>query len=166
MEIWGVAGLLEIGDHSAFETSLRHYKELSKQYHLSNFAWGLRCAQAMRAILHGKFAEAERLANDAFEIGGDTFGELASGVYGVQMFTIRREQGRLAEGAPLFRRFLDENPRDAAWRPGLAGVANDLGFEAAARTALAETAAHGFAFPIDVKRSLSFSDLAEGCTRR
>jgi tetratricopeptide (TPR) repeat protein len=89
---------------------------------------------------------------------------LATGVYGVQMFTIRREQGRLAEVAPLFRRFLDENPRDAAWRPGLAVIASDLGFEEAARKAFAEMAAAGFAFPADAKRSLTLSYLAEVCT--
>ena len=90
---------------------------------------------------------------------------MATGVYGVQMFTIRREQGRLAEVAPLFRRFLDENPRDAAWRPGLAVIASDLGFAEAARKAFAEMAAAGFAFPADAKRSLTLSYLAEVCTR-
>jgi tetratricopeptide (TPR) repeat protein len=90
---------------------------------------------------------------------------LATGVYGVQMFTIRREQGRLAEVAPLFRRFLDENPRDVAWRPGLAVIASDLGFAEAARKAFAEMASGGFEFPADAKRSLTLSYLAEVCTR-
>ena len=112
----------------------------------------------------GEFAEAERLADRALEIGANVHGDLATGVYGVQMFTIRREQGRLAEVAPLFRRFLDENPRDAAWRPGLAVIASDLGFEEAARKAFAEMAAAGFAVPADAKRSLTLSYLAEVCT--
>jgi len=92
-------------------------------------------------------------------------GEMTTGVYGVQMFTIRREQGRLSEVAPLFRRFLDENPQDSAWRPGLAVIASDLGFEEAARKAFVEMAAAGFAFPVDAKRSLTLSYLAEVCTR-
>ena len=49
-----------------------------------------------------------RLADQALTVGRDVQGDLAAGVYGVQMFTIRREQGRLAEVAPVFRRFLDE----------------------------------------------------------
>src|ERR1700757_2530570 len=109
----------------------------------------------MRTMLHGDFAEAERLAEAALELGRDAAGELATGVYGVQMFTIRREQGRLAEVAPLFRRFLDENPRDGAWRPGLAVIASDLGFTDAARKAFAEMAAAGFALAADAKRSLT-----------
>ena len=107
----------------------------------------------------------ERLAEEAGEIGRDLFGEIAIGVYGVQMFTIRREQGRLAEVAPLVRRFLDENPEDAAWRPGLAVIASDLGFEPAARKAFESLAAGGFAFPIDAKRNLTLSYLAEVCAR-
>jgi tetratricopeptide (TPR) repeat protein len=83
----------------------------------------------------------------------------------VQMFTIRRAHGRLAEVAPLFRRFLDENPQDAAWRPGLALIASDLGFEEPARKAFERIAATGFAFPIDATRNLTLSYLAEVCTR-
>ena len=110
--------------------------------------WVLASTRALRAIMHGDFAEAERLAEEALEVGRGSFGEIATGVYGVQMFTIRREQGRLAEVAPLLRRFLDENPQDAAWRPGLAVIASDLGFEPAARKAFENFAAGGFASPL------------------
>ena len=99
------------------------------------------------------------------QLVGEVQGELATCVDGVQMFTIRREQGRLAEVAPLFRRFLDENPRDGAWRPGLAVMASDLGFAEAARKAFAEMASAGFALAADAKRSLTLSYLAEVCTR-
>jgi hypothetical protein len=119
----------------------------------------------MRAILHGEFADAERFAQEALEIAGESEGELAAGVYGVQMFTIRREQGCLAEVAPVLRRFMDENPQDAAWRPGLTLIASDLGFDDPARTSFEELASGGFAFPIDAKWSLTISYLAEVCAR-
>jgi len=121
-------------------------------------------AHAMRAILGGEFAEAERLAERAFEAARDFSSEYADGVYGVQMFTIRREQGRLAEVAPILRRFIDDNPRDAAWRPGMALIASDLGFRDAARKSFEDLAAAGFAFPFDAKRTLTLSYLAEVCT--
>jgi tetratricopeptide (TPR) repeat protein len=159
-----VATYLEMGDYEGFTVSLTRFGEYSSKYRISAFEWGLTSADAMRAILLGEFSEAERLADQALEIGRDVHGEMAAGVYGVQMFTIRREQGRLAEVAPLFRRFLDENPRDAAWRPGLALIASDLGFAEAARKAFAEMASVGFTFPADAKRSLTLSYLAEVCT--
>ena len=44
-----------------------------------------------------------------------------SSVYGIQMFGIRREQGRLAELAPAVRA-LAASDRAAAWRPGPGGA--------------------------------------------
>jgi tetratricopeptide (TPR) repeat protein len=159
-----VASYLEMGDYAGFAASLIWFREYSSKHRISTHEYGLTSVDAMRAILLGEFAEAERLADRALEIG-EAQADLATGVYGVQMFTIRREQGRLAEVAPLFRRFLDENPGDGAWRPGLAVIASDLGFEEAARKAFAEMASAGFVFPADAKRSLTLSYLAEVCTR-
>ena len=46
-------------------------------------------------------------------------GRDAAGVYGIQMFSIRREQGRLAELAPVIRILAAGATREAPWRPGL-----------------------------------------------
>jgi len=157
---------LEMGDIAGFEAFVTRLCELgerdqsstSQEYAAFSFS-------TVREILHGDLGEAERFAEKALVAAHYIHGEVAHGVYGVQMFTIRREQGRLAEVAPLFRRFLDENPQDAAWRPGLALIASDLGFEQPARKAFEEIAATGFAFPIDAKRNLTLSYLAEVCAR-
>ena len=159
------AALLEIADLAACEASFERLRSVAENQTRGDL-WGVTSMGAMRAILHGDFTSAEHLAEEALKIGGGSHGETAAiGVYGVQMFTIRREQGRLAEVAPLLRRFLDENPQDAAWRPGLALIASDLGFESAARTAFENLAAGGFAFPVDAKWSLTISYLAEVCAR-
>jgi DNA-binding CsgD family transcriptional regulator len=47
-------------------------------------------------------------------------------VYGIQMFGIRREQGRLAELAPAVRA-LAVSDRAESWRPGLAALMAELG---------------------------------------
>jgi tetratricopeptide (TPR) repeat protein len=83
----------------------------------------------------------------------------------MQMFTIRREQGRLAEVAPLVKRFVAENSRDAVWRPGLALIASDLGFRDAAQKTFGEIAAEGFPVPVDAKRNITLCYLAEVCAR-
>jgi tetratricopeptide (TPR) repeat protein len=156
---------LEMADLAAFEASLAHVRELLEMWQVAADLWVTTSAGTMAALLRGDFAEAERLAEEALELGRDTHGEIATGVYGMQMFTIRREQGRLAEVAPLLRRFLDENPQDLAWRPGLALIASDLGFDQAARKAFEDLAAGGFAFPVDAKWSVTISYLAEVCAR-
>jgi hypothetical protein len=165
--MWGsgpAATYLEMGDFVGFTASLTQFREYSSKHRISSFEWGLTSADAMRAILLGEFAEAGRLADRALGIGELVQGEMATGVYGVQMFTIRREQGRLAEVAPLFRRFLDENPQEATWRPGLALIASDLGFEDASRRAFEDMAAARFVLPIDAKRTVTLSYLAR-CAR-
>ncbi len=90
--------LLEMGDLPGYEATLTHLCEMAERRQLLEM-WVLDCHRALQAILRGDFVEAERLAEEALEVGHASFGELATGVYGVQMFTIRREQGRLAEVA-------------------------------------------------------------------
>jgi hypothetical protein len=87
------------------------------------------------------------------------------GVYGMQMFTIRREQSRLAEVAPLLKRFVDEHPDDATWRPGLMLIASDLGFETQARRNLDQLTESESCIPMDSKRLVTLTYLAEVAAR-
>ena len=49
-------------------------------------------------------------------------GRDASGTHGIQMFSIRREQGRLAELAHAVRLLASEPDRAGPWQPGLVAV--------------------------------------------
>ena len=77
------------------------------------------------------------------------------------MFSIRREQGRLAEVAPVVKSLVDEKPDEKAWLPGFALIAADLGFDEPARRRLHGVAETGFEMPFDAKRSASLSYVAE-----
>ena len=57
--------------------------------------------RAAWAFMQGRFAEAERFAEQAFAIGRQLHAERATGMLGLQMFSLRREQGRLRELEPL-----------------------------------------------------------------
>jgi class 3 adenylate cyclase/tetratricopeptide (TPR) repeat protein len=160
-----IPAFLEMADRPAYEALLARYGELIEKRQAASESYSFTSNGVMHAILRGEFAKAGSLAERALELGRDLHGDVALGVYGMQMFTIRREQGRLAEVAPLLRRFLAKNPQESAWRPGLALIATDLGFEHAARKAFADLAASGFALPIDAKRNITLSYLAEVCTR-
>jgi tetratricopeptide (TPR) repeat protein len=127
--------------------------------------WMISVMRAMRAILHGDFAAAERLSAEALEFMNDPGFDPSQGIHGMQMFTIRREQGRLGEVAPLIRRFVDEYPDDATWRPGLMLIASELGFDDQARKHFDAMATSGFALPVDSKRSLTLVYLSEVCAR-
>jgi DNA-binding CsgD family transcriptional regulator/tetratricopeptide (TPR) repeat protein len=95
------------------------------------------------ALCDGRLDEAEALAQRSHEWSRLLTGRDASGVHGIQLFGIRREQGRLAELAPVIKVLTDEDGRDGPWRPGLIAVLAELGMEAEARRELALLAADG-----------------------
>ena len=95
------------------------------------------------ALCDGRLAEAEALAIRSDEWGRLLSGRDASGTYGIQMFSVRREQGRLAELAPAVRLLAGEAGRDGPWRPGLVAVLAELGMESEARRELARLAGEG-----------------------
>ncbi len=95
------------------------------------------------ALCDGQLAEAEAMAERSHEWGRLLTGRDATGTYGIQMFSIRREQGRLAELAPVIRILAGDAEREGPWRPGLIAVLVELGMEAQARRELSRLAAGG-----------------------
>jgi len=100
---------------------------------------------AARAAMSGRFEDSEHLAQQALAIGQRVQGEAASGIFGQQMFVLRRQQGRLKEVEPVVRMFVQQNSAAAAWRPGLAVIYSDLGLTDDARKEFEELARHDFA---------------------
>ncbi|HUJ65226.1 MAG TPA: AAA family ATPase, partial [Acidimicrobiales bacterium] len=82
--------------------------------------------QSMRALLAADLVEAEALAERSQELGRQ-LGEDVSGVYGLQMFLVRREQDRLRELAPMVQMLLSKNPVAEMWQPGLIALLAELG---------------------------------------
>jgi class 3 adenylate cyclase/tetratricopeptide (TPR) repeat protein len=153
----------EFGDRARMDSALAKYESRSEGRHYYLDRWISRHGRAMQAILDGDFVRAERLAEEAHEMGQRSQGQLVEGVYGMQMFTIRREQGRLPEVAPVIKRLLEDDPHEPAWRPGFALIASDLGYKESAHRVLEALAATGFEFAFDAKRSTTLAYLAEVC---
>jgi DNA-binding CsgD family transcriptional regulator/tetratricopeptide (TPR) repeat protein len=102
-------------------------------------------AHAMLAMGEGRFAEAEALAEQADELAGFLSGNDIAGGYGVQLFSIRREQGRLDEARPLVEAVARFDQAGATWRPALAVLYAELGLADAAAGELAFLLADGLA---------------------
>ena len=101
------------------------------------------CGSAI-ALCEGRLADAETMAVRSHEWSRMLTGRDASGVYGIQMFGVRREQGRLAELAPVVRMLAGGlGGGGGAWRPGLVSLLAELGMEAEARRELAQVTADG-----------------------
>ncbi len=100
------------------------------------------CGSAI-ALCDGDLGGAEVMAARSHEWGRLLTGRDASGIYGIQMFGVRREQGRLAELAPAVRILAAGAEREGPWRPGLVAVLAELGMEAEARRELSKLASEG-----------------------
>ena len=153
----------EMADRKLIDESLGLLTEISSKDNHMQLYWVQIHARAMIAIMDGDFAQAETYANEAVKIGRQTHGAHVEGVYGVQMFTIRREQNRLQEVAPVIKRLMSESPDDITWKPGFGLIAAELGYKEAAERILNEMAATGFALSPDAMYSTTLSYLAEIC---
>lgn len=151
----------ELGNRARANRAVEGLEELGTLRQRLHVLWLARMAQAMMAILDGRFTTAEALAGEALHLGRQTHGTEVEGLYGMQMFTIRREQSRLSEVAPVIKHFIEENPDESTWLPGFALVAADLGYRDAAQRRLSELARAGFAMPLDARRSASLSFISE-----
>ena len=151
----------ELGNRARANQAVEGLEELGTLRQRLHVLWLARMARAMMAILDGRFTTAEALAEEALSLGRQTHGTEVEGLYGMQMFTIRREQSRLSEVASVMKHFIEENPEESTWLPGFALIAADLGYRDAAQKRLSELARTGFAMPLDARRSTSLSFISE-----
>jgi predicted ATPase/DNA-binding CsgD family transcriptional regulator len=139
---WAVPTLVSLCDHDDARATLVQLFETARRL---NEPFRLHVAEhyaSALALCDGDLAEAEAAAERSHEWSRLLTGRDASGVYGIQMFSIRREQGRLVELAPVIR-VLAADRHEGAWRPGLIAVLAELGMEAEARRELARIRSDG-----------------------
>ena len=134
---WRVATLLALGE---IETARREAAVVLGMAEQMGQPFILHVAEhyeAALALFEGRLDDAERAAERSRDWGLLLTGRDASGIYGIQMFGIRREQGRLAELAPVIRILATDERGESAWRPGLAALLAELGMHDDARRELA-----------------------------
>ena len=142
---WRLFDLMELGDPKARAAEFEAYTRLADDLRQPFYHYIGVSSRAMLALFEGRFADCERFAHEALEIGNRMPGLDAAGIFGMQMFSLRREQGRLRELAPLVAHFVKTTPKVVTWRPGLALIHSELGQEDAARAEFEALAANGFA---------------------
>jgi class 3 adenylate cyclase len=164
--VWARAfSLFEMGDVAAADVD---NEEMGRWGDATNrpFTQSLAAVfRAARAAMSGRFEDSERWAQQALAFGQHMEIEAASGIFGIQMFAVRREQGRLKEIEPVVRVFLQQHSADGAWRPGLAVIFSDLGLVADARAEFDILAEHDFEdLPLDTVWMGTMTFLVDVCT--
>jgi DNA-binding CsgD family transcriptional regulator/tetratricopeptide (TPR) repeat protein len=159
---WRVATWIEVGELEAARRDLAEFIKLSD--HGKQPFWSFAAEQfgSAIALCEGHLEEAEARAERAREVASLLRGRDPSGIHGIQMFSIRREQGRLAELAPLVQ-ILANGDGTAAWRPGLVALLVELGMEDEARHELARIRAHGLEPFREALWLASLTYLADAC---
>ena len=161
---WRMFDAFELGDMVTWHEHVEAYARGSEELRQPFFRYVASSTRTLYALFEGRFDEAERFAKRTFEIGDRMPGLDAAGVYGVQMFTLRREQGRLQEVAPLVRHFVQQNAQTNVWRPGLALIYVELGQLDDARSEFEILANDRFqSFPRDGVWLASLAYLAQVC---
>jgi DNA-binding CsgD family transcriptional regulator/tetratricopeptide (TPR) repeat protein len=140
---WRVPTLVALGDLDSARREVTVQLEMAERTaqpftnHVAEHCW------SAIALCDGDLATAEESAARSRDWGLLLTGRDAAATYGIQMFGVRREQGRLAELAPAVRILAGQADREGPWRPGLVAVLAELGMEREARRELAAIAAEG-----------------------
>jgi DNA-binding CsgD family transcriptional regulator/tetratricopeptide (TPR) repeat protein len=161
---WRIICLLEVGDISTVTTEVEALAQLSEELKQPFYQYLALTLRTMRLLLEGKWQAAEQMAYQSLVVGRRLQGQDPAGTFGIQMFTIRREQGRLREIEPVLRSFVQRHALASAWRPGLALLYSELGLEQEARDVFESLAADDFAgIPRDALWASCIAYLAEVC---
>ncbi|MDX1379886.1 MAG: hypothetical protein R3233_02140, partial [Xanthomonadales bacterium] len=162
--IFRIDDLLAVGDIAAVDRDLAEVAAVAEEIGEPFYDYCLVTKQVMRTLLAGRFGEAEQLAQQSMDCSRHMDVDNAEGVYGMQMFSIRRLQGGLGALAPVVAHFVATHADAARWRPGLAVIYSELGDAERAREAFEPLAAGDFAdLPHDSLWLTALSYLADVC---
>jgi predicted ATPase/DNA-binding CsgD family transcriptional regulator len=140
---WRIAALIAGGDLESARRELAIVLELGSRMGQPFIIHVAEHYAALIALCDGRLAEAEAAAERSREWSRLLTGRDPSGIYGVQMFSIRREQGRLAELGAVVRVVASRERPGGAWRPGLAALLAEIGMTDEAGRELRELARLG-----------------------
>ncbi len=153
--------LLELGDIDAVDRELEALQRLAETRNERYVKRLLATFRASHAYLQGHLEDCERLAHDALA-HRFTGHDQPAHIFGLQMFFVRHEEGRLDEFVDTIEGFAAHDPQLARWRCALAYSHAQLGRTAQARHELDALTRDDFSdLPRDVLWLSNLSALAE-----
>jgi class 3 adenylate cyclase len=159
---------LELGDIGEVDVDLAAYERLAKELRQPAHLWHVPGLQAMRALVDGRFADAEPLIAEALAAGTRAEETVAEQFHGIQLALLMRLRRSDADDAGLaalvagLAELAERFNAIPAWRCSLAATHAELGHENEARAAFETLAADDFAeLPLDAQWSISLALLAE-----
>jgi class 3 adenylate cyclase/DNA-binding CsgD family transcriptional regulator len=140
---WRLALHLELGDMSGVDADLDALTRINDRIRQRTYSMAMLGYHITLALMRGEFANGERLILDLMALtrgSTDVHQDQAS----MQIFTLRRDQGRLAGLQPVVGAFLRQHAPASIWRPGLALIYLELAQQDEARAEFEMLAADDF----------------------
>ena len=154
--------LIELGEIDAAKLELEAMTKVAHELRQPSQAWIASVYVAMIAILEGRFDEAEGLISHTRDLGERALSWSAAVSHGLQLYVLRRQQGRLGEVEDLIRHSVEQYSTYPIWRCVLAQTMAELGHTEEAHEAFEALAAERFAsLPFDEEWLTGVAMLAE-----
>ena len=161
---WRLFDLCEIGDIGAAEVEIARRTRIAEELRQPLQRSLATVSRAMRAMLDGRFAAADRLAEEARALGSAVQPDGTEIRFVCQILVLRRLQGRAKEMEIPLRGMIERYPPIVAFRCGLAAVYADLDRRAEARAEFEIAAAKDFGdLPRDVTWFANLHYLTDAC---
>ena len=135
------------GDLERVDAELQTMERIVDELRQPAQTWALTLTQTARALFAGRFQDAEAFIERNRKVGrrAQTADVTYFGSQVLQLFVLRREQGRLDEVRPALERFVDDYPGLLVFPCALAALHTETGRQAEARQALEALASDDFA---------------------
>jgi DNA-binding SARP family transcriptional activator len=157
---------IELGDLPAARADLEAMAGLAEELGQPAQRWLVTVHRGVLALLHGRLGEAEELIAETRFVGERALGWSAAATHGLQLYVLRREQGRVQEVEELVRQAARDNPTYPIWRCVLANMLAELGSINEAGAEFHALAADEFGrLPFDEEWEVSTCLLAETAAR-
>ena len=162
--LWTLVAQARRGEMDAVDQEIEELTARADRLRSPSFAWWGPALHAMRALMDGRFEEAERLGGEALGIGQNFEAQWTLGQFGALLFGIRFFQGRIGELEEAVRAQMALNPDVINWPLGLAHLLAEEGRIDEARSEFDALAERDFAdIPRNPAWQLTFWQLTEIC---
>jgi class 3 adenylate cyclase len=142
--------MLVLGDIAGVDRELEIYTRLAEKLRQPQHLWHIPLLRGTRAVLDGRFDDAERLAAEALAGGQRAEEPLSEQFYGIQMSVLHTLRGTVDEMIPVVRELGKRYPAIRAWRLALVSFLCESGRLEEGREEFERLAAHDFQdMPLD-----------------
>jgi DNA-binding SARP family transcriptional activator/tetratricopeptide (TPR) repeat protein len=153
-----------LADRAGVDVELDHLRGLVDDLRQPAQRWHVSTTQAVLALMEGRFAEAEPLIDQTLALGSGAVSWNARVSHRIQLFILRRAQGRLDEIQDAIARSVHEFPALLRFQCALAHVHAQLGREQDAHAIFGDLLCHDLgAEYVDAEWLFSMSLLPDVC---